>query len=208
MILAIITNEYVSYQSIQCCENLDKKLQKSLTKNCYFPGKIGSTQSACFCGIFSKCSSTRLLLITPKVGVCQVKISTRDICIAAQSGRKMPNPARRHQVTNWRKKPIDRILSRCRQDWSPPKLSLSPSCRRHQSGSSRHLRTDSNVKQHHELALLLNWNSEVWPSWKFQHKRISEYICVNKFTQTDIWIYLYKHCQRHNGPRNWLRDLD
>ena len=23
-----------------------------------------------------------------------------------------------------------------------------------------------------------------------------------------IWDFLNKHCQKHNGPRNWLRDLD
>ena len=108
-----------------------------------------------------------------------------------------------HEV---KKKPIDRIVSRCHQDWSPPKLSLSPSCRRHQSGSSRHLRTDSNVKQHHELALLLNWNSEVWPSWKFQHKRISEYICINKFREAnpDHFSCFYR-TQVYLGSDLWVR---
>ena len=51
--------------------------------------------------------------------------------------------------------------------------------------------------------LLLHINSTVHCTTNTQHQLVdhpTQLIC--------IWQHTKKHCQRHNGPRNWLRDLD
>ena len=43
----------------------------------------------------------------------------------------------------------------------------------------------------------------MWHSWKFRHKRISEYIRIKKFTRTNVWIYSYKKIDWNECPNKY-----
>ena len=155
----------MSYHSIECCENLDKKLQNSLTKNWDSWGKIAFTQSSSFCEWqFLKMQLNAGSHQVPKVdgGSSKHHLGGGSAIFALRpktEKKKDQILLRGTRSRSGEKNPIDRIVSRCCQDWSPPKMSLSPNCRGYQSASSRRLimqqRTHSNVKQRHELTLIL-----------------------------------------------------
>ena len=131
----------MSYHSIECCENLDKKLQNSVTKNWESWGKIAFTQSTGFCeepSLKMQLNSNTTASHHPKVddgrwwfvrskytggrggGIC---IFLCDICIPAEKkNAKSSLTSPGHEG----RKAIDRIVSRRRQDWSPPKMLLRP----------------------------------------------------------------------------------
>ena len=48
--------------------------------------------------------------------------------------------------------------------------------------------------------------SPKWPKIKNEQK--SKMTKNQKWPNNQKWLKIKKHCQRHNGPRNWLRNFD
>ena len=55
----------------------------------------------------------------------------------------------------------------------------------------------SNCRNSHFLNLGIDW-PRVWHLYEFWHEWISEYICINKYTQMNVLIYLYQKLTQMN----------